>query len=319
MDQRVCDRLRCASVASEVVLLPRDDEVVGAAVSRDFARIAGRDAHAGMVAQRHRFLRSLPTVTIDCRCPRGLGVVGASKELAQRALGHFGYRLQRVELQADRQRFSSNRSSVLERHEAQTRDDVDRLSTKYCEPIYGEVLVWDLFPILARSIDPTDPGLGCASQLTHTLQVVEAMRDDGVSDEDLLLCALIHDLGKVLLTSAEDPANIVGLNAPIGSHDAGVGFDSCVFQWNHDEFGYSRFRDRVPDHVAWLIRYHSVRFALPAVTRLMDDRDKQYKAQYYTAFSRYDFRSKSLYGVPDSAIDDYRSLIEEAFPAPIPF
>ena len=245
--------------------------------------------------------------------------MGATKELAQRAFGHFGYRLQRVGAEEDRQRFRSHRSSVLERHNAQTREDVDRLNAKYRDPIYGDVRVWDLFPILAQCIDPTDPGLGCASQLTHTLQVVEAMRDDGISDEDLLLCALIHDLGKVLLASPEDPANVVGLNAPIGSYDRGVGFDSCTFHWNHDEFGHARFRDRVPDHVAWLIRYHSVRFDRPDVIRLMDDRDKEYKARYYTAFSRYDFHSKSLYGVPDTTVNDYRSLIDEAFPAPIPF
>jgi predicted HD phosphohydrolase len=272
-----------------------------------------------MIAQRARRVCHSARYDRICLSYIGVSFVGAAKEVAQRALGRFGYRLQRAGVEQDRQRFRSYRSSVLERHDRQTRDEVARLNDKYREPIYGEVRVWELFPILARCIDPTDPGLGCVSQLTHTLQVIEAMQDDSISDADLLLCALVHDLGKVLLTAGEDPANVVGLNAPIGAHESGVGFDNCVFQWNHDEFGYSRFRDHVPDHVAWLIRYHSVHFALPEVQRVMDDRDKQYAQQYYRVFSRYDFLSKSIFGTPKTRIEDYRELIETTFPSPIRF
>ena len=245
--------------------------------------------------------------------------MGAAKQLAQGVLVRSGYELQRVEDAREKQRLRAHASSIVERHRRQTLDDVNGLNAKYRGPIFGRVRVWDLFPVLARCIDPSDPEFGCVSQLTHTLQVIEGMRDDGVSDSDLLLCALIHDLGKVLLAGDEDPANVGGLNAPIGVFEDGVGFDNCVFQWNHDEFAYSRFRHHVADHVAWLIRYHSARFELAEVQRLMDDRDKLYTERYYRAFSRHDFSTKSIFGLPNTRIEDYRELIESAFPHPIQF
>ena len=243
----------------------------------------------------------------------------APKQLAKRAISRFGYRLQRIDQLPDRQRFDQNRAEILRRHRSQTLESVTALTERYREPVFGEIRVWELFPILARCIDPTDPSLGCASQLTHTLQVVEAMQDDGMTDTDLLLCALIHDLGKTLLATDEDPANVVGKNVPIGSYDEGIGFDRCTFQWNHGEFAYSRFRDLVPDHVAWLIRYHGVKFDRDEVQRVMDERDRHYTEQYYGMFSQYDSTSKAMFGTPRTRIEDYRDLIERAFPAPIPF
>ena len=242
-----------------------------------------------------------------------------AKRIVNRALRRVGYQIQPIAPPADAKRFRVESTATNERHSRQTRDDVAALTAKYREPVFGEMHVWDIFPILGGCIDPTDSMLGATSQLTHILQVVDAMRDDDVSDGDLLLCALIHDLGKTLLATPEDPANVVGMNEPIGDFDAGTGLDNCVFQWNHDAFGYSRFRDRVPDHVAWLIRYHSVEMDQPEVTRLMDDRDREYTAKYHGVFRRYDFGSKSRWTVPRSRVSDYRGLLEDAFPEPIPF
>jgi hypothetical protein len=247
------------------------------------------------------------------------GDVTLAKRLTKKALERFGYEVHRLDAAPDQRSFRARASSTIDRHLRQTRDDVAALNAKYREPVFGEVRIWELFPILARCIDPADAELGCTSQLTHTLQVVEAMRDDGVSDPDLLLCGLIHDLGKVLLAGPEDPANVIGWNGPIGSFEAGAGFDNCVFQWNHDEFAFTRFRDHVPDHVAWLIRYHSVGMDLPEIRRLMDERDRLYAAQYYEPFRRYDGGSKSAWYVPQTRIEDHRALIERVFPGTIPF
>jgi Myo-inositol oxygenase len=243
----------------------------------------------------------------------------AAKQLVNRALRRAGYEIRDVETNEAARRFRDEAVATAARHERQTVADVAALRAKYREPVLGDVHVWDLYPILAGCIDPSDPTLGATSQLTHVLQVVDAMRDDGVSDPDLLLCALIHDLGKALLATGEDPANVVGMNGPIGDSDAGAGFDNCVFHWNHDEFGYSRFRDLVPDHVAWLIRYHSVEIDQPEVIRLMDDRDREYAAKHHGRFRRYDFGSKSKWVVPTARIDDYRTLLADAFPQPIFF
>jgi hypothetical protein len=60
----------------------------------------------------------------------------------------------------------------------------------------------------------------------------------------MIITALIHDLGKLLLLTDEDPAHVVCENSPIGDYPSGVGFNNCVFQWNHDEFGAAIVRSR---------------------------------------------------------------------------
>ena len=133
----------------------------------------------------------------------------------------------------------------------------------------------------------------------------------------MLLTALIHDLGKLLLLTDEDPAHIVCMNAIIGHPEPGVGLDACTIQWNHDEFAWSRFRDLVPDHVAWMIRYHSI--DLEAVAPFMDDRDRRYADRYLRTFSHYDHETKSAHLRPSIRLDSYRDLVEEAFPDPVRF
>jgi predicted HD phosphohydrolase len=245
--------------------------------------------------------------------------VSTARRLAKRGLRRLGYQLRRIDA-APEDHFSSDASAILRRHDSQSLDDVFELGATYASPVLGEIRIFDLFPILARCIDPTDRRLGSTSQLTHTLQVVEGMQSDGVSDRDLLIAALVHDLGKTLLTlTSEDPANVVGLNRPIGDNAEGVGFDNCVFQWNHDEFAYQRFRDHVSEPVAWLVRYHSARLDLPEVQRLMDDRDRLFFERYYTTFRHYDFDSKSTLTVPRTQIEEYAELLDDVFPQPIPF
>jgi hypothetical protein len=206
---------------------------------------------------------------------------------------------------------------IDERHAAQTLDDVEALRRKYAEPVFGEVRVWELLERLAQCIDPSDCALFCTSQQTHVLQMLEAMASDGVDDPELVLAVLVHDLGKLLLTTDEDPANVVCMNSPIGAPEPGIGLDQCTFQWNHDEFGWSRFRDRVPEGVAWLVRYHSV--DADAVAPLMDARDREYRARYFDVFTRYDHGTKTPFHLPVVTLDAYRDLVEDTFPEPIPF
>jgi hypothetical protein len=51
----------------------------------------------------------------------------------------------------------------------------------------------------------------------------------------------------------------------------------------------------------------------------MDERDRCYMEQYYRAFSRYDFTSKAIFGTPRTRVEEYRDLIDDAFPSPIRF
>lgn len=213
--------------------------------------------------------------------------------------------------------FRTNSDVISRRHRAQTQATVRALTKKYEAPVFGRVRVWELIERLAQCIDPTDCKLFCTNQQVHVLQMLEGMESDGIHDHDLVLAVLIHDLGKLLLLTDEDPANIVCMNTPIGVHEDGVGLDECTFQWNHDEFGYSRFKDHVPDHIAWLIRYHSMN--LNDCAPLMDTRDQRYAEQYLRVLTRYDHGTKSPFNLPKRRITEYREVIEEAFPTPIVF
>ena len=212
---------------------------------------------------------------------------------------------------------SRRRARSTLRHAAQTLDDVEALRRKYAEPVFGTVRVWELFERLAQCIDPSDCALFCTSQQTHVLQMLEGMERDGIDDPDLLLAVLIHDLGKLLLVTGEDPANVVCMNSPIGTPEPGIGLDQCTFQWNHDEFAWSRFRDHVPDGVAWLVRYHSI--DADAVAPLMDARDREYRARLFDVFTRYDHGTKTPFHLPTVSLDPYRDLVEDTFPEPIRF
>lgn len=213
--------------------------------------------------------------------------------------------------------FSAQARAITERHDAQTAETVRALDRKYAAPVIGMVRVYDLLEMLAGCIDPTDPSLYGASQLIHVLQVLEAMEDDNMTDPDMLCAALVHDLGKLLLLHAESPENVVGMNVPIGKYPAGIGLDNCIFQWNHDEFAYSRLKDHVPEHVAWLVRYHSI--MLSKCKRLMNQRDRDWTRRYLVPFQKYDVKSKSPYAVPRKSLADHKEFVEARFPQPILF
>lgn len=213
--------------------------------------------------------------------------------------------------------FKENSRRIIARRSAQTSSDVLALHEKYREPVFGRVRMPDLLAKLALCIDEQDVALGCASQLTHCLQVVEGMVADGIGDHDLLIAGLVHDLGKLMLLTGEDQANVGGHVAPIGVCEEGVGLANCTLQWSNDDLGYDRLKDYLPDHVSWLIRYHSLNLDLCAP--FMDERDRRYARDYLALFSHYDFGTKSAFGVPKTRIEDYGELIDEYFPDPILF
>jgi hypothetical protein len=239
-----------------------------------------------------------------------------AKLAADRVLRGFGYQLRRTETAPWRQ-FVDRGQELHDRHAAQTLDDVRALEEKYREPVFGEVRVYDLMRMLAECIDPMDVGLGSTSQLTHALQTTEALHDQGFTDPDVTLAALLHDVGKVLLLTGEDPANVCGNNLALGPFEPGAGLDSCAFQWNHDKFAYERLHDHLSDLTGWLVRYHSAELA--DHQDLLDDRDRAYHDRYFVAFQTADQGSKSPYGIPRTQLSDYRELLEDTFPDPIPF
>lgn len=178
--------------------------------------------------------------------------------------------------------------------------------------VLGMVSVYDALAELATIIDPLDPYLGCVSQLTHQLQVVAAMESDGV-DETLILCGLVHDLGKLLIKFGdEDPINVEagGEKIPL-SGTYGGGLANCTFRWDHGDFAYLRLKDYASPEVSWVVRYHSLDIA--ACEPYMNDQDRAYSERYLRPFMSYDAH-KDMYAIPKKQLEDYRSLIETMFP-----
>jgi len=214
-------------------------------------------------------------------------------------------------------RYAARANAIEALHDAQSVDDVMRLRDKYATPVFGSVSPWSLVEMLGQCIDPSDQRLYCASQQMHVLQIINAMEAENAATPQMLLVALVHDLGKVLLLTDEAPQNIVCMNRPLQAGTPGCGLDNCVFQWNHDEWAYARLRDHLPDHLAWLVRYHSI---LPATClHYMDARDQDYCRRYLKHFARYDHETKSPFNVPQRRMADYRAIVERALPAQMMF
>ncbi len=233
----------------------------------------------------------------------------------------LGYEIRKIDWTYDPNNSSLRRDlceqsrDISKRHYSQTRETVLALRQKYEKPLIGKVKMINLLKLLGECVDPTDTRLGGVSQLTHALQVAEAMENDGVRDPDLLIAALIHDMGKVLLLTDEATENVVCMNTPIGEYEDGIGLDQCFFQWNHDEFAYSRLKNYLPDHLSWLIRYHSI--LIPETERHMNQRDRQWCDKYLVPFRKYDQEFKSVYRIPKKKLADYESLIVRYFPEEI--
>jgi hypothetical protein len=216
-----------------------------------------------------------------------------------------------------RAEFAQMAAPVLERHRRQSAETVAELRRRYAKPVFGKVRVWDLIMRLGACVDPTDQRLFCASQLVHVSQILDEMERDDVASPEMVLVALVHDLGKLLLLTGEDPANVVCMNEAVGDGADGAGLDQSLLQWNHDEFAYQRLVGHIPDDLAWLVRYHSIE--IPATRRLMDAGDLERTARLLEPFAHYDHGTKSPYYLPPQPLDRYRSVVEAAFPRRLTF
>lgn len=202
-------------------------------------------------------------------------------------------------------------------HNRQTPEDVAALREKYAAPVFGRVSPWSLIEMLGQCIDPTDQSLYGASQQLHVLQVIDAMEREGVANDALLLVALVHDLGKVLLLTGEAAHNVVCMNIPVSVGPPGGGLDRCTFQWNHDEWAWSRLKDHLPGDLAWLVRYHSI---MPgSCVQYMDELDIDRCRRLLRPFARYDQKTKSPFNVPPRPLAHYRALVERALPSTMTF
>jgi Myo-inositol oxygenase len=214
--------------------------------------------------------------------------------------------------------FRAQADAITAAQRRQTRETVESLKAKYEGEVLGRFRVWDLIEKLGLCVDPTDTALQCTSQYMHVCQILAAMERDEVLDETMLLAALLHDLGKVALLAGEAPDHIVCFVEPVEHQQPGCGLDQVVFQFGHDEIAYSRFKDHLPEHIAWLLRYHSM--VLRSAEPFMDARDRGYEEKYLSKFRTYDQGTKSpAFLPPHATLNRYRDVIEKWFPNPILF
>jgi hypothetical protein len=198
----------------------------------------------------------------------------------------------------------------------QSLETVRLLKAKYeSKPLFGRVRVWDMIEKLGQCIDPSDESLYLASQYTHVQQILAGMERDGVQDPDLYLTALLHDVGKVMLLTAEAPEHIVGYIEPMEKYSEGIGLDQVVFQFGHDEMIYQRLKGYVPERVAWSIRYHSAR--PDSIAPYLNREEKRIEAELLAKFRIYDQTTKSVHRLPRVEMGKYRDMIEKLFPSPI--
>ncbi len=213
--------------------------------------------------------------------------------------------------------FHGQSSANIRDHWEKTKETVLSLNKKYKEPVIGKVPMLDLLSRLARCIDPHDDVLGNVSQLTHALLIAEGMERDGITDPDLLIAALVHDLGKIVLLQDNESEEMACINTPLNDSENGMGLEHCIFQWNHGEFIYSRLKSYLPDHISWLIRYHS--FFISDNEPFLSETERAYLGRYHRIFRKYDQGTKSVYKLLTRKLEDYQDLIDSYFPVPILF
>lgn len=212
--------------------------------------------------------------------------------------------------------FHKNAAAIAKRARAQTEADVASLRKRYEAPILGEISVERLLELLATVIDPTNCYLYCGSQLTHILQMLESMEDEGVTDRDLFAVAFVHDLGKLASLKGEAWENIEsGGKFALRDHEPGLGLENGLFCWDHSDIAYARFKPYLPEHVAWLVRWHSIK---KECWPIMDARDRALFEKYFVPFRQFD-RQYIFYRVPRYRIERYVPLIKEYFPEKVLF
>jgi predicted HD phosphohydrolase len=206
---------------------------------------------------------------------------------------------------------------IYAKHFSQSIEDVINLREFYRKnTIFGVVKVSDLFLKLKDSFDITDRILYATNQYDHALQTYEMMLMDDVCDEELLLAALIHDIGKVV--PSEKPENLFCANKSMNSlNQDSPQIEDLTFHFGHDEIAYIKLKDHCPEKVSFIIRYHSSRFSKDE-TQLLRLHDRE-NFELLEQFLYYDLKSKDPEYKPDLNESTLIELIDRFFPEPIHF
>ena len=206
-------------------------------------------------------------------------------------------------------------------HKYQTLDFVGAKQEEFLSLDRREMSVWEAIEYLNTLVDNSDPDTEL-SQLEHLLQTAEAARADKQPDW-LVLCGLIHDLGKILCLYGEPQWAVVGDTFPLGCafsdeivypeffgdntdstvdeyqtscgiYKEGCGLSNVHMSWGHDEYMYNVVKDYLPEPALYIIRYHSF-YAWHrenAYQHLMNDKDRE-MLPWVKKFNPYDLYSKT--------------------------
>ena len=239
------------------------------------------------------------------------------KDFVNKQMSRLGYcSVPRFEPLHTIEEFHSYSTEIRRNSRLQTLEEVTQLRKKYEEPIFGEISVYRLMELLAQVIDPTMEFVYCASQLTHTLQILEKIEEAGIVDREFLAAILIHDLGKLAAMKGEKWENIEGGGKiPLGQNVPGSGLANCTFNWDHADIVHARFKPYVSKNMQWLIQWHSIQ---PPCEPLMDAHDRVLFDKYFKHFARHDSIS-TFYHRPKKRLDDYIPLLKEFYPEKILF
>lgn len=232
-------------------------------------------------------------------------------------------------------------------HTQQTFDFVQQKKQEYIGTTHRTMTVWEALEYLNTLVDESDPDLH-RPQIIHCLQTAEAIRKDGHPDW-LILCGLIHDLGKVLCLFGEPQWAVVGDTFPVGCaysptciyydffkenpdmqnplyqtkygiYTPHCGLDKVHFSWGHDEYLYHRVKDYLPIEAGYVIRYHSFypQHQHNGYDHLLNEQDQEMFA-WVKLFQTYDLYSKDEHSDIDinALTPYYQELVAEFFPEPI--
>jgi inositol oxygenase len=241
-----------------------------------------------------------------------------------------------------------------EQHAVQTYDFATRKIAEYrnCACNARETMTMaQALSLLDTFVDPSDPDVSVPNS-HHAYQTAEKIRRDYPDEHEHQICALIHDLGKILFRFGEPSYAIVGdtyvvgckfpetivfyetmkhnpdFGHPVYSTENGVyqpncGLDNLVITFGHDEYLYQVLQKnknhRLMPMYQKIIRYHSLYpwHTGGAYRHLMTDSDWE---TYYNvlAFNTYDLYSKTdEFILTDEIKEYYDKLLAKYFPEPL--
>jgi inositol oxygenase len=186
---------------------------------------------------------------------------------------------------------------------------------------------WTLFASLDNITDLSDPDTSLPNSI-HALQTAEAIRKSNAYPDWIILCGLIHDLGKILYLSGNDEDGtskttqwsivgdtfITGCDIPddiilpeynkfnkdhkqINKYKNGCGLKNCEVSFGHDEYMYFLLKKNnhtMPIEAEYIIRYHSLYLyhSSESYDYLLDDDDFIMK-NIVGNFNQFDLYSKN--------------------------